>query len=140
MMNMKHLILITVLLYGFCGCGTGNKKHPGLSESPDYKVNLEVVTKHWDGEFNWTQARVAAIPGMGNDGQPKLIMTMQKWFVEHSDYYSGLYTMKSDDLGATWTGPEEQPALGWRRGTIISLSEFVISHLDGMKKQESYWP
>ena len=128
MMNMKQLILITVILSGLYGCGKGNKKHPGLSESLDYKVNLEVVTKHWDGEFNWTQARVAAIPGMGNDGQPRLIMTMQKWFVEHSDYYSGLYTMKSDDMGATWTGPEEQPALGWRRGDnniIIGICDFT---------------
>ena len=127
-MNWKQLILIAVVLTGFWGCGTGNKKHPDRSEPPDYKVRLEVVTKHWDGEFNWTQARVAAIPGMGKDGQPLLIMTMQKWFVSHSDYYSGLYTMQSDDMGATWTGPKEQPALGWRRGAnniIIGICDFT---------------
>ena len=127
-MNRKSFILIVALLTGVFGCGTGNIKHPGKSVSPDYQVRLEVVTKHWDGEFNWTQARVAAIPGMGNDSRPRLIMTMQKWFVAHSDYYSGLYTMQSDDMGATWTGPEEQPALGWRRGpnnTIIGICDFT---------------
>ena len=127
-MNRKSFILIVALLTGVFGCGTGNIKHPGKSVSPGYQVRLEVVTKHWDGEFNWTQARVAAIPGMGNDGRTRLIMTMQKWFVAHSDYYSGLYTMQSDDMGATWTGPEEQPALGWRRGpnnTIIGICDFT---------------
>jgi hypothetical protein len=127
-LNSKQLILIAALLMGLFGCGTGNKKHPDHLESPDFKVKLEVVTNHWDGEFNWTQARVAAIPGMGNDGQPRLIMTMQKWFVSQSDFYSGLYTMQSDDMGATWTGPEEQPALGWRRGAnniIIGICDFT---------------
>ena len=127
-MNRKQLILIAVVLTGFWGCGTGNKKQPKHLVPPDYKIELEVVTKHWDGEFNWTQARVAAIPGIGNDGQPRLIMTMQKWFVSHSDYYSGLYTMQSDDMGATWNGPKEQPALGWRHGEdniIIGICDFT---------------
>jgi hypothetical protein len=127
-MNRKTLLLIAALATGLFGCGTGHKNHPDHSEPPDYKVKLEVVTKHWDGEFNWTQARVASIPGMGNDGQPRLIMTMQKWYVSHSDYYSGLYTMQSDDMGASWTEPKEQPALGWRQGEdniIIGICDFT---------------
>ena len=74
-MNRKSFILIVALLTGVFGCGTGNIKHPGKSVSPDYQVRLEVVTKHWDGEFNWTQARVAAIPGRGNDGRPTPALT-----------------------------------------------------------------
>ncbi len=116
------------MMPGLFGCGTENKQQPEHMEPLDYKFKLEVITKHWDGEFNWTQARVASIPGMGNEGRPRLIMTMQKWFVAHSDYYSGLYTMQSNDMGATWTGPEEQQALGWRRGpdnTIIGICDFT---------------
>lgn len=127
-MGRKQLILFAVLLAGHCGCGTGNKEQSEQLKPPDYEVRLETVTKHWDGEFNWTQARVAAIPGRGKDGQPRLIMTMQKWFVSHSDFYSGLYTMQSDDMGATWTGPKEQPALGWRQGDnniIIGICDFT---------------
>ncbi len=127
-MRMKTILLIVALVTGLSGCGTGHKNHSGHSEPPDYKVRLEVVTRHWDGEFNWTQARVAAIPGMGNDRQPRLIMTMQKWFVSQSDYYSGLYTVQSDDMGTTWTAPKEQPALGWRRGAnniIIGICDFT---------------
>ena len=122
------MVLISLGLMVFSGCGTNNKKQANNIELPDYKVNLEVVAKHWDGEFNWTQARVASIPGMGKNGQPRLIMTMQKWFVAHSDYYSGLYTMRSDDMGETWTEPAEQPALGWRYrkdSVIVGICDFT---------------
>ncbi len=122
MMKRNHWILIAALLTAFLGCGSENKKQPIHPVPPDYKVRLDLVTNYWEGEYNWTQARVAAIPGMGNEGQPLLIMTMQKWFVAHSDFYSGLYTMQSDDMGATWNGPKEQPALAWRlsEDSIIS--------------------
>ena len=128
MKNLLRGVVMNMVLSVLSGCGTADKKQPGHQEPTDYKVKLEVVTKHWDGQFNWTQARVAAIPGMGNDGKPILIMTMQKWFVSHADYYSGLYTMQSHDMGATWTAPKEQPALGWRRGAdniIIGICDFT---------------
>jgi len=126
-MNRKLSVLAAVMLTVMIACGTKDKKRQEV-EPLDYRVQLEVVTRHWDGVFNWTQARVAAIPGMGKDGRPRLIMTMQKWFVAHSDYYSGLYTMRSDDMGETWTGPTEQPPLGWRHGdgdVIIGICDFT---------------
>ena len=126
-MNRIILFWTAALLVGLSGCGPG-KNNPAGRFSPDYTLRLETITKHWDGEFNWTQARVAAIPGKGKEGQPRLMMTMQKWFVAQSDYYSGLYTMASDDMGETWTDPEEQTALGWRRGpgnTIIGICDFT---------------
>ncbi|MBU0714997.1 MAG: glycoside hydrolase [Verrucomicrobia bacterium] len=52
-------------------------------------------------------------------------MTIQKHLVI-SDYYSGLYYMRSDDLGKTWTGPVEIPELAWRQepdGTTISVCD-----------------
>ncbi|MEN8229758.1 MAG: exo-alpha-sialidase [Bacteroidota bacterium] len=113
MITRTHFILIVALLITMYGCSS-NVKQEDQSNPLDYKVRVEVPIKHWDGVFNWTQARVVAIPGFGKEGQPRLIMTMQKWFVAHSDYYSGLFTIQSDDMGTTWTGPKEQPALGWR--------------------------
>ncbi len=105
-------------------CKTGIEKN----DNPDYTVKLDVITHHWDSVFNWSQARVASIPGMGKNGNPRLILTMQKWFVKHSDFYSGLYTMRSDDLGATWSEPEKQAALAWRYGedsVIIGICDFT---------------
>ncbi len=121
-------IIMIIILATVWGCKTKNRKSSENPSLPDYRVRLEVVTKHWDGKFNWTQARVAAIPGMGKEGEPRLILTMQKWFVAHSDYYSGLYTMRSDDMGRTWSGPREEPALGWRRygdDNIMGICDFT---------------
>ncbi len=114
---------VLFLLFGVFWLTAMKEKSP-----PEYSVKLDVITHHWDGVYNWTQARVAAIPGMGKAGSPRLILTMQKWFVKHSDFYSGLYTMYSDDLGATWSAPQEQPALGWRYGkdsVIIGICDFT---------------
>lgn len=112
-MNLK-LILISIIFAVIVSCEVNDKGNDNNSVSLDYTSKVEVIKQHWDGKFNWTQARVASIPGMGKNGQPLLIMTMQKWFVSHSDYYSGLYTTRSNDMGATWTDPQKEPALAWR--------------------------
>lgn len=109
-MSWKQSITIIMLMIGIVACKSSNEKDQAL----DYTVKLDVVTHYWEGEYNWTQARVAAIPSMEDNEPPRIILTMQKWFVAHSDFYSGLYTMQSDDMGESWTAPEEQPELGWR--------------------------
>lgn len=78
----------------------------------DFDIKLETVLTHDDGEFLWFHPRVAAIPGAGTDGAPAVVMTLQK-HLRVSDFYSGLYTMRTDDLGASWTGPEAIPELDW---------------------------
>lgn len=110
-MSWKRLIIIIIILIGILACQSSNEKN---QQGLEYAVKLDVVTSYWDGEFNWSQARVATIPDIGDNGQPQIIMTMQKWFVAHSDYYSGLYTMHSDDMGETWTASDERSELGWR--------------------------
>ncbi len=86
-----------------------------LGEEPrplDFAVKLEVVQQALTPEFCWFHPRAAAIPGLGKDGKPAVVMTLQK-HLKVSDYYSGMWTMRSDDLGAAWTGPTEIPELGW---------------------------
>ena len=113
-MKTKLLILCGVVFLVMSRCQP--------EEELKYTVKLDVVKTHWDSIYNWTQARVGVIPRTEENGNPVLIMTMQKWFVGHSDFYSGLYMMRSQDMGATWTEPEEQPELGWRimKDSIIS--------------------
>ena len=78
----------------------------------DFDVRLDVLHRELSPEFCWFHPRAAAIPGAGRDGHPAVIVTLQK-HLRASDHYSGLYTMRSDDLGKTWTGPTEVPELGW---------------------------
>ncbi len=78
----------------------------------DYTIDLTVAHQEFDGTFNWFHPRCAAIP---REGQPPLVvMTMQKWFLTASDYFSGLSVITTDDLGTTWTTPDERPELAWR--------------------------
>ena len=78
-------------------------------------MKAEVVHKELSPEFCWFHPRVAAIPGAGKDGRPAVVMTIQKHLVA-SDHYSGMYFLRTDDLGQTWTGPTEIPELAWQLG------------------------
>lgn len=80
-----------------------------------FDVKAEVVHKELSPEFCWFHPRVAAIPVAGTDGRPAVVMTIQKHLVA-SDHYSGMYFLRTDDLGQSWTGPTEIPALAWQFG------------------------
>lgn len=77
-------------------------------------IHTEVLLEGFNGEFCWFHPRAASIPPSGEAGKPAVLLTMQKWLVSASDYFSGLSTLYSPDLGGDWQGPREQPALGWR--------------------------
>lgn len=88
---------------------------PAIADEPlRFTVKLDTVLEHDDGKFLWFHPRVAVIPKMGRDGKPAALMTLQK-HLHASDHYSGLYFMRSDDLGTTWTKPELPAELDWRK-------------------------
>ncbi len=59
---------------------------------------------------SWFQPRAVAIPSAG--GAPRVVMTIQRAI--GSDFFSGLSTLRSDDVGRTWTAPRLDPGLDWR--------------------------
>jgi len=80
----------------------------------DYTLELQTVTSGYDGKKCWVHARAGAIPpgAPGNAGAtPLVVMTMQSLRVERSDVFSGLWDLRSADLGRTWSKPVEQPGL-----------------------------
>jgi lysophospholipase L1-like esterase len=79
-----------------------------------FATRLDTVLEHDDGRFLWYHPRAAAIPGAGKEGTPGVLMTLQK-HLRTSDHYSGLSTLRSDDLGRTWSGPEPVAELDWVR-------------------------
>lgn len=62
-----------------------------------------------DGSY-WMHPRAAMIPGGGENSTSLMVLFK---FLGRSDFYSGLYTMRSDDLGETWQGPELRKELDW---------------------------
>lgn len=79
----------------------------------DYKVHAEAIHQELSPDFCWFHPRVTALPGYGKEGVPAVIVTTQKHLAA-SDHYSGLYVLRTDDLGQTWTGPTAIPELAWR--------------------------
>jgi hypothetical protein len=87
-------------------------------------VRTEVVNQELSPDFCWFYPRVAAIPDAGRDGLPAVVMTLQKNLAPGQ--YSGLWMMRTNDLGRTWTGPIEIPELAWTNepdGAIVTVCE-----------------
>lgn len=93
-----------------------------------YTLQLDTVQKFWDGRYDWAQVCVGAIPGAGKDGGVGALITTQKEDNTSSDYYAGVHSLWSGDLGATWTVPTPHPELTPHKnpdGTIRGLCDFV---------------
>lgn len=98
------------------------------AESPSFTIQLDTVHQFWDGRYDWAQVCAGAIPGAGKDGAPAVIITTQKEDNKSDDYYAGVNTLRSDDLGKAWTGPEPQSSLTPHTnpdGTLRGLCDFV---------------
>lgn len=83
-------------------------------EPVKFDVEPTVAVRELSPKFCWFHPRAAAIPQLGKDGLPLVIMTIQKHLIA-DDHYSGLWVMKTNDLGKTWSGPAEIPELAWRK-------------------------
>ena len=91
---------------------TATQDYRDALQEVTFDVKLDVVKQELSPDFCWFHPRVAAVPGAGRDGRPAVVMTLQK-HLGASDHYSGLWMMRTDDLGKTWTGPTEIPELAW---------------------------
>ncbi len=103
-----HPILLFALFSHACAKDNDAKPVAKL----DYQVEIDTVLKHDDGKFLWYHPRVAPLPGFAPANGTAVLMTIQK-HLSTSDHYSGLYAMRTDDLGRTWTSPDERPELAW---------------------------
>lgn len=89
-----------------------------------FETELQTIHQQLSPDFCWFHPRIAAVPGVLPDDPPRLICTLQK-HLRASDHYSGLYVMRSDDLGRTWTTPQLPAALDWRteNGETIAVCD-----------------
>lgn len=90
-----------------------------------FNVQTQTVLQELNPGFCWFHPRVAAIPGAGKEGAPAVVMTIQKHLVA-DDHYSGLFDLRTDDLGQTWSRPREIPELAWRQespGVTVAVAD-----------------
>lgn len=91
----------------------------------EFEVKRDIPLQEVNENYCWFHPRTAAVPGAGLNGMPAVVMTIQQELAA-SDFYSGLYYMRTDDLGASWRGPVEIPELAWRHdscGVVIAVAD-----------------
>ena len=76
-----------------------------------YSLSLDSPTRFFDGESCWSHPRAGIVPGVGKNGLPRVVMTMNSLDLSGSDIFRGMFGMQTDDLGKNWTSPEELKAL-----------------------------
>ena len=70
------------------------------------------------------------VPEAGENGQPRVVMTMNTLDVSGSDVFKAVYGLSTDDLGKTWTEPQTLENLAVRTETIggvqrpVAVSDF----------------
>ena len=99
----------------FAWLGIGGAAPAEGPELVPFGVKAEPAFKELTPAYCWFHPRVAALPGFGKEGRPAVVMTIQK-HLSADDHYSGMYFLRTDDLGQTWTGPTEIPELAWQSG------------------------
>ena len=95
-------------------CAAAGAPGSNASRKPkqlDYRLELLTAAKLFDGKRSFAHARVGAIPDAGQDGRPRVIITMSELQLTGSDVYKAFYTTRSDDLGQSWTEPERSATM-----------------------------
>jgi hypothetical protein len=93
-----------------------------------YRLERFYVDRGFDGQTCWIHARAGVMPADSGEnpiGRPTVLMTAQPLELAGSDVFHGLHTYRTRDLGLTWEGPFEEPAM--RRETIDGDRERVVS-------------
>ncbi len=83
----------------------------------NYRVQLEVIRSGFDGKMCWVHARAGALRGT----PPTVVLTMQKLLLSGSDVFYRLHSMRTDDLGKTWSGPTPHDTLARRKQGKIEV-------------------
>ena len=110
-------------LLGFCLSMSTASLTTLQAQTLPYEVKLDVMHQELSSDFCWFHPRIAAIP-LADSETPIVICTLQK-HLGVSDHYSGLYFMRSDDGGTTWTPPTLPKELDSRKvdGETIAVCD-----------------
>ena len=114
-------LLTVVVVASLGGRGVACAAEPALLP---FDVKAEPVFKELTPAFCWFHPRIAPLPGFGKEGRPAVVMTIQK-HLSADDHYSGMYFLRTDDLGKTWTRPSRSPNWLGKRARTTKRSPYA---------------
>jgi len=94
-------------------------------EDLSYSLDLDVPTKLFDGNRCWCHPRAGIVPDAGQNGQPRVVMTMNNLDLAGSDVFYGMFGLFTDNLTGEWTEPEELKTLAPRYEIISDVKRPV---------------
>ena len=109
-MKVAHLGIFALLVTVVAAAAPSTAQ--GEDGPLDYHIELLRASSGYDGKTCWVHARAGAIPPRvpGNPAdRPQVLMTMQKLLLTGSDVFYPLHSLRTDDLGHTWTEPKLEP-------------------------------
>lgn len=128
-MIARRLFLKSSLVAGV-SCLTWDQLLPAAKTQAAYRHTLDVAAKLFDGKKCWCHPRAGIVPGAGNGGLPRVVMTMNTLDLSGSDIFKGMYSLQTDDLGQSWSEPQMMETLAPRFETIngqerpVAISDF----------------
>ena len=115
--------------------GTSILLFPSLvsfEKKDNYRLSLDVATKLFDGKKCWSHPRAGIVPTAGENNLPRVVMTMNSLDLSGSDVFKGMFGLETNNLGESWTKPQELEPLKPRFEVI-----------DGVKRPvavSDFWP
>ena len=101
-------------------------------ENIDFLIELNVAAKLFDGEKCWCHPRAGIIPGVGEKGNPRVVMTMNILDLVGSDIFKGMFGLHTNNLAKDWTEPTEMKNLAPRFEIIGGVKRPVAA--------SDFWP
>jgi len=122
----------SLLTAGRLGCAAepGAEAAASPSNSPPFRLWRDTPTRMYDGRRCWCHPRAGIVPGAAQNDLPRVVMTMNTLDVAGSDVFKGVFGMRTDDLGKTWTEPRQLDSLAPCYETIdgqerpVAVSDF----------------
>jgi hypothetical protein len=106
---------------------------PDNRQKDYFNLSRDIITKLFDGQRCWAQARAGIVPGAGKDGLSRVVMTMNELDLSGSDVYRHIYGLQSDDMGKSWTAPKELKTMSPRYETINNI-KYPVANADFQPK------
>jgi hypothetical protein len=97
-----------------------------------YDLSLDNPSRYFDGSNCFVHPRAGLVAGAGKNGLPRVVLTMTTLDLEGSDVFKAAYGLQTDDLGKTWTTPQELQ-------TLVPRYEII----DGVRRPvaiSDFWP
>ena len=98
----------------------------------NYSVELSVPTKLFDGKRCWSHPRAGIVPQVGDNGNPRIVMIMNNLDLTGSDVFRGMFGLHTDNLGKSWSEPDELQTMAPRFEMIDGIMRPVAA--------SDFWP